>query len=165
MAADALRDPTTGVAAQLAAVPIDGADARPPAPVVVDESSTPWVARRRVPADWRTPTVAVMQAGAATMAGEAIATYRSVDVTLGVQIVAPLVASADAIQALHYTVRATQRALRVWLRDASEAARTRGTVYVERSEAWTQGEVESSDEDGVSVVTLTVTLTVRDTEP
>lgn len=166
--AEWLAHPTTGVAAQLAALPLDGGDERPTVPVAVaDETRVGWVARRERPQEDRQVVVTVTQDTPITMAGESVATYRPASVSLAVQVWSPLVQSEAAITALHYTARAVQRSLRGWLAGdaAGEAARTRGGVYVQAAEEWSVTPVESSEVDALSVVSIVVPLTVRDQQP
>lgn len=165
LCAAALADPTSGVNAQLATVPRDTGDPQPANVSVVEETTTGWVTRDIVPQDLTVTYVAVAQSGDLVMAGENMALYRAATVNLSVRVIAPISTSANATRALHYTTRAVQRALRVWLADASSAARTDNQVFVEIAESWTQSPVFDAVEDRLSVVTLTLSLRVRDNAP
>lgn len=165
--ADWLASATTGIGPALATVPRDAGDALPATPAVVDETRTGWVARRERPQELRSLVCTVVQESAAVMPAESVAVFREARVTLAVQVWSPLVDSAAAGAALHYTVRAVLRSLRAWMRDddAGLAGRTRNQTVILGAEEWSVLPVESSPEDALSVVTLLLPLTVRDQAP
>jgi hypothetical protein len=163
--AAALADGTTGINAQLATVPRDSGDPQPPNVTVVEETTSPWAARGVNPQEITTPYAVVSQAGPLVMEGEAVATYRKGRLSVAVEILSPKSASAEATRALLYTARAVQRAVRVWLADASSALRTDNDVYVEIAEQWTQSPVVPFAADSMTLVELQFDLLLRDTAP
>lgn len=131
MVADALRDPNTGVNAQLAGVPRDAADVAPPAVAEVLDASAE--DRRMEDGDksaagW--PKLLVLEDQPSPFDGEVGTRHRDGQVRVTVVYLPRDPGAAGVAAASSYTRRAAARAVRGLLRNDSAPARTRNSVYL-----------------------------------
>lgn len=107
--ADALSDPTTGVAAQLLVLPIDAGDARPSAPTVADETRHFNVAVGRAPATLPALTLAFDEV--VDMDPRTAQSTKDAAVALFIRYVTREKDAETAVQDALYTMRAAERVL------------------------------------------------------
>lgn len=167
----ALADGTNGINAKIAALTLDGADARPATPTVYNDVDHRWVARRRVDdADLATitfPALAVFQLGRMTaVLPEPYLPLRDADVQIGFAHIGKGQDSALALRDALYANHALMRWFSWFLsQDPNGATRTRNGVTVADCTGFVQDDVHE-EFDGVDCLAQSVAgLVLRDSSP
>lgn len=169
---DWLNGSTYGVAPLLADLPLDGSDARPTAPTIVDETRDGPAARRKI-APAEEPALVVRQADPAELNGEPFPNTgpRDAVVHLAIWYGDKKSASEQGNQAAHYVLRAAAQSLRLLTGPtqaataAAVAAKTRNNVQLLHCQELRLVSVHEPLEDSIFLGVLLVTYKVRDLTP
>lgn len=165
----ALSDPTTGVNARLAAVPLDAGDtALPAVALIAEETTNPFAARGQLPeSDSSFPCLLVgLGDGGAEIDPHQKTAVRDGTLNVLIRYAARQVASATGAQQGYDTLRAVQSCLTAWINlDPNVALRAKNNIaiwYCERSQIVPLWEPV---DDKVITGGLQLAYRVRDTAP
>lgn len=151
-----LQDPTRGLGAQLAALPLESGDTRPTTPTIADEASSFAVAIGRPPATL--PTLTVELERVTGLDPERVQPIRDGQVTLLLRYCDRETAADAALRDAHIVMRALHRSL-----DAIPWPLVRNAVECYAITGREVGAVMQPLGDAWALVALRVTLNVRDT--
>ena len=121
---DWLNDPTNGVAAQLALIPLDGADTAPAVGTIADETRNNSVAQQYLPS---TPGIAVNIQEIPLLDPEVATVERDGEAKVLIRVGVPNVDTDNATRDTSYILRAIVRSLRLF--NASTRTRNQIAVY------------------------------------
>jgi len=130
LVADWLADPTNGINAQLALVPLDGSDVKPvDLATITDETRNDTVARGEPAAPY--PSLSVSVDSVTDLDGVAQVLTRDGKLKVRMRVAVDTNVTSNAIAAVSYYLRAVLASFRVLCTDAHNAARLRNGVYLE----------------------------------
>lgn len=164
--ADWLSREDHGVNANIAALPLDNGDERPPSVSrVLEPTRDPEAQPAHYPLE--TPFLVVSAESPARWDGEVGQVHRDGQVDLTIRYVTR--AGQPETQELQglYTLRAVSRSIREWLRNEYVEARTLNGVCVRSAQGMILGPIreESQETGAVASAALVLTLQIRDTMP
>lgn len=158
--ADALKNPTYGVAVQLGQITYDAGDVAPSAPSVIDQTRDLDAALGRY--DDQSNTICVFLGESSEQDGEVHQYYRDGSIPVVIRFIRSEVEAATNTSAVFYVLHAVERALRVWLSSTSEADRIRSNILVMSCSALNHDVLVSDTEDPLQVGMIRATFAVRD---
>jgi hypothetical protein len=165
MSATAAADATIGINAMIDALPLDGADTRPPHVTVYNSVDHPWVARREFPEqdpNITYPAVAVMLAQQLVVR-EVMTSNRDAEATVLFAYIERASDSAKLTRDTLYTNRAMLRFLTRFSSNASGSTfRSRGGVLMINPIKTDQGTTKESWGNATMVAATMVTWLIRD---
>ena len=158
--ADALSNPTYGLAVQLPLVDYDGADTAPSAPSIIDQTRNIDAALGRY--NDQDNTVSVFLGEGVEMDGEVRQYYRDGSVPIICRYIRSEAQAEENTSAVFYMLQAIERALRVWLSSTTESDRVRSHIMIKSCESLTHEVVTAEQDTVLQVGMIKAVFAVRD---